>query len=227
MTKKIIGSVLLLGLFSFMLVIGIINYVPEEPFVSDSVFMGASTITADVHAPVLVTETDVVAVAEAEPEELEEVVIEEELPMAKAYNVPYQLNECHTQNFTYMSYTTITNTDTAQYALNYNSNAYTDEETGIRMIPCSYEEEDFYMVAIGQGYGFYTGDYIRIFFADGTSVKAIVGDSKAKVDCDETLRFQATDGSVVEFIVDGTLKKKPASFEGHGSVISIEREVLG
>lgn len=148
-----------------------------------------------------------------------------ETEVASAYNVPLQAKGIDADKFTYMSYTTITSKNTAQYAINYKSGAYTDED-GCRRIECTWDNEDYYLVAIGQGYGFEAGDYIRIFFEDGTSVKAVVGDMKAKADTDETLRYQAIDGSVVELIVEDTLIQKPESFT-HGNVVSIEELTLG
>lgn len=161
------------------------------------------------------------AVEETFPEEKEQIEIEK----PKNFNVPLNATGINADNFTYMSYTSITNKSTKQYVINYESGAYTDEN-GCRRITCTWDNEDYYLVAIGQGYGFKAGDYIRIFFEDGTSVKAIIGDMKARADTDETNRYQAFDGSVVELIVEDVLVSKPESF-CHGNVISIEELILG
>lgn len=157
----------------------------------------------------------------------EEDAVEEAFPEEKPknFNVPLNAVGINADNFTYMSYTAITNKSTKQYVINYESGAYTDEN-GCRRITCTWDNEDYYLVAIGQGYGFKAGNYIRIFFEDGTSVKAIIGDMKAKADTDETNRYQAFDGSVVELIVEDILLAKPESF-CHGNVISIEELILG
>lgn len=162
----------------------------------------------------------------------EEAAVEETLPAEKEqiekpqnFNVPLNAVGINADNFTYMSYTSITNKSTKQYVINYESGAYTDEN-GCRRITCTWDNDDYYLVAIGQGYGFKAGDYIRIFFEDGTSVKAIIGDMKARADTDETNRYQAFDGSVVELIVEDVLLSKPESF-CHGNVISIEELILG
>lgn len=170
-------------------------------------------------------------VTEEATEETAEEVVEENknIPeVATKYNVPVSEGICDADKFTYMSYTAITSKRTMQYQVNYNSGAYTDDETGVRMLPCDWnEDEDYYLVAIGQGYGFSAGDKIRVFFEDGTSVMAVVGDMKAVNDTDPTMRYQKYDGSVVELIVDGKLKQKPDTFDGHGNVVSIEELAIG
>ena len=201
-----------------------------QQFQSSSVFAGASNITVDLSEAIIEdTKISTVAAAEPEIETIEESVEEtpvEEIPVATAYNVPTSEEGCHANTYTYMSYTAITDESSVQYDVNRLDGAYTDEETGMRMKECSYEDDDYYYVAIGQGYGFYSGDYVRIFFADGTSIKAIIGDSKANCDTDPSNRYQKYDGSVVELIVDGDLKQRPEAFE-HGKVVSIEPLTIG
>lgn len=197
----------------------------KQQFQSSSAFAGASNITVDLSEAIIEdTEISTVAAAGPEVETIEEPV--EEIPVATAYNVPTGEKGCHANTYTYMSYTAITDESSVQYGVNRLDGAYTDEETGMRMKECSYEDDDYYYVAIGQGYGFYSGDYVRIFFADGTSIKAIVGDSKANCDTDPSNRYQKYDGSVVELIVDGDLKQRPEAFE-HGKVVSIEPLIIG
>lgn len=200
----------------------------KQQFQSSSVFAGASNITVDFNEAIIEdTKISTVAAAEPEIETIEEPVEEvDEIPVATAYNVPTGEKDCHANTYTYMSYTAITDESSVQYGVNRLDGAYTDEETGMRMKECSYEDDDYYYVAIGQGYGFYSGDYVRIFFADGTSIKAIVGDSKANCDTDPSNRYQKYDGSVVELIVDGDLKQKPEAFQ-HGKVVSIESLIIG
>lgn len=197
----------------------------KQQFQSSSAFAGASNITVDLSEAIIEdTKISTVAAAEPEVETIEEPA--EEIPVATAYNVPTGEKDCHANTYTYMSYTAITDESSVQYGVNRLDGAYTDEETGMRMKECSYEDDDYYYVAIGQGYGFYSGDYVRIFFADGTSIKAIVGDSKANCDTDPSNRYQKYDGSVVELIVDGDLKQRPEAFE-HGKVVSIEPLTIG
>lgn len=98
---------------------------------------------------------------------------------------------------TYMSYKAVTATYTTNYKVLNSRKAWNNAATGLRMY------EDRYCVAVGLKYG-RAGDKIDLVMEDGTVIKAIIGDSKAKKDTDETMMFQRHDGSIVELITDGT-----------------------
>jgi hypothetical protein len=95
----------------------------------------------------------------------------------------------------YMDYRKITYVDSLQYKLQHTV-AYTDIETGIRMI------NGAYCIAIGSGYGASVGDYIELVMENGSIIPCIVSDIKADKDTDSTNKRHSSDGSVAEFIVD-------------------------
>ena len=112
---------------------------------------------------------------------------------------------------THMSYKAVTATYTMNYKVLNSRKAWNNASTGLRMY------EDRYCVAVGLKYG-RAGDKIDFVMEDGTVVKAIIGDSKAKKDTDETRMFQKDDGSIVELITDGTKFKRdkvPAVLRQH------------
>ena len=174
----------------------------QEKVYSDgttTAFAGACSIQNNVTEPNII-ENSVTIVAEQSPFSDEEAILNEteevDLTTIVEWNVPNDEEACNSDVFTYMDYKKITCKSTAQYAIVNSELAYTDEETGLRM----YNGE--YLVAIAQGYGFTPGDEILIVFESGNSVCCYVGEMKATADCDANEKYQATDGSVVEFLVD-------------------------
>lgn len=103
---------------------------------------------------------------------------------------------CNSRNVTYMAYTAVTATSSPQYKLLNASYAYTDEETGIRMV------DGRYCIALGSGYTSLIGEKVNLVMKDGSVIKCILGDQKADEHTDFTNRFQKYDGSVAEIIVD-------------------------
>lgn len=103
---------------------------------------------------------------------------------------------CDSHNTTYMAYTAVTSTSSPQYRLLNANYAYTDEETGIRMV------DGRYCIALGSGYTSLIGEKVNLVMKDGTVLKCILGDQKADAHTDPTNRFQKYDGSVAEIIVD-------------------------
>lgn len=98
---------------------------------------------------------------------------------------------------THMSYTAVTARNTMQYKTLNSANSWSSKYTGLRM------NGERYCVAVGLKYG-KAGDKIDLIMEDGSLVKAIIGDIKARNDTDETNMFQKDDGSIVELITDGT-----------------------
>ena len=111
--------------------------------------------------------------------------------------VPNNASGCKSCNFTYMDWHKVTSRSSKQYRVLNDESAWSDKETGIRMV------NDRKCIAIGLGYGYSPGDMIDVYLTSGEVVECIIGDMKAPVDCDETERFQKHDGSVVEIIIDG------------------------
>ena len=140
------------------------------------------------------------AYIETTTEEEAEPVIEETEPVVEeTYNytslsVPNGQGICDSAKRTYMGYHLVTDRSTNQYWVLHGKHAWTDEY-GLR------HNGDRICVAVGTYYGV-GGDKIDIVLADGTVVKAVIGDIKADCHTDETNRYQKYDGSVVEMIID-------------------------
>lgn len=115
-------------------------------------------------------------------------------PMQKADGVVYDIPETATSFKTWMSYRAITSKSSIQWQLQ--QDAWTDTD-GFRR----YGKEGYYMVALGTYYAEQCGKVFDITFEEGTTIRCIVGDTKADQHTDEL--HQHHNGNVVEFIVDG------------------------
>lgn len=112
-------------------------------------------------------------------------------------NVMDGLGNCKSTTRSYMRYTAVTSKTSPQYALLYGERAYTDPETGFRMV------DGRYCIAVGSAYTQKIGTKIDLVMVDGTIIRCILGDCKADRDTDaETHSYCTGDGSVAEFIVD-------------------------
>ena len=124
---------------------------------------------------------------------------------------------------THMSYTAVTSHSSMQYKVLNSADAWSSEYTGLRMVG------DRYCVAVGLKYGV-AGDKIDLVMEDGSVVKAIIGDIKARKDTDETNMFQKDDGSIVELITDGNpydADKVPAVLKQHITrIVNVEGMVF-
>lgn len=228
--RKGLDASLTAGLFTASIITAIASQpVPtqqcEKVVVNYATTSGVCNMTPKL-AELKLEENETTVVAQEVPEE-EEVFIEEEPQetlTAAELNVPNWEKGCRSYNFTYMDYKAITCKSTPQYKVCNSEYAYTDPETKLRM----YNGE--YLVAIAQGYGYRPGDNIYIVFESGATATAIVGEMKATGDCDPNEKYQATDGSVIEFLVDDISSceefnsNKPAEFNER--VISIT-EIIG
>lgn len=123
-------------------------------------------------------------------------IAEEALCRSASYNVPDGEGACDSTVRTYMPYTAVTNVASEQYALLNGPAAWTDVETGLRMVG------DRYCIAVGSGYSQKIGTKINLVLADGSIIRCITGDAKADEHTDSSHRYQKYDGSVAEFIVD-------------------------
>lgn len=113
-------------------------------------------------------------------------------------NVPDGVGNCDSTVRSFMAFTAVTSKRSAQYALLYGTSAYTDANTGIRMV------DGRYCIAVGSGYTKKIGTKIDLVFEDGSIIKCILGDCKSDKDTDVTHRYCKWDGSVAEFIIDKT-----------------------
>lgn len=124
---------------------------------------------------------------------------------------------------THMPYTAVTSHSSMQYKVLNGAYAWSSEYTGLRMVG------DRYCVAVGLKYGV-AGDKIDLVMKDGSVVKAIIGDIKARKDTDETNMFQKDDGSIVELITDGNpydADKVPAVLKQHITrIVNVEGMVF-
>lgn len=126
---------------------------------------------------------------------------------AMSSNVPNNVEGCRSEFKSYMAYTAVTNKSSAQYKLLNSELAYTDPDTGIRMV------DGRYCIAVGTGYCSKIGTKINLVLENGNVIKCILGDVKADQHTDSTNKFHTVDGSVAEFIVDKTIfnQKKDSS----------------
>ena len=124
---------------------------------------------------------------------------------------------------THMAYTAVTSHSSMQYKVLNSADAWSSKYTGLRMVG------DRYCVAVGLKYGV-AGDKIDLVMEDGSVVKAIIGDIKARKDTDETNMFQKDDGSIVELITDGNpydADKVPAVLKQHITrIVNVEGMVF-
>lgn len=109
---------------------------------------------------------------------------------------------------TYMDYRAITSTSSPQYKLQHTL-AYTDEY-GLRMV------NGRYCVALGSYYTTTIGQYVDIELENGKIIRGILADQKSDAHTD-ALHQMHPDGSVVEFVIDGTVFD-PASIKYSGDI---------
>lgn len=110
-------------------------------------------------------------------------------------DVPNWDVNCNSWFKSYMPYTAVTDTSSSQYELLNGSDAYTDINTGIRMVG------DRYCIALGSYYTTEIGQKVDLVLDNGNVIKCVLGDCKA--DCDTNASNQyAGSGDVAEFIVD-------------------------
>lgn len=131
--------------------------------------------------------------AKRQAELAQQAALEQAMADAAEGNVPMEANR---SAHPYMPYTAVTATGSKQYQILNGSDAWSDPNTGLRMVG------DRICIAIGQGYGLKAGDKVDVVLDDGSIVKCILGDMKALCDTDPTARYQASDGNVVEMVVD-------------------------
>lgn len=110
-------------------------------------------------------------------------------------DVPNWDVNCNSWFKSYMPYTAVTDTSSKQFKLLNGSEAYTDNNTGIRMVG------DRYCIALGSYYTTEIGQKVDLVLDNGNVIKCVLGDCKA--DCDTNASNQyAGSGDVAEFIVD-------------------------
>lgn len=134
-------------------------------------------------------------------------------------NVPNSESGCKSYKKTHMGYKAITCKTSPQYRLQ--QEAYTDKESGIRMV------DDCYLVAVGSYYADHVGEKLLVTMESGKQVLCMVGEFKSNRHTDPSHRYHTGgyedgvyypgDGSVLEFVVDSSIystDKIPEVFEG-------------
>lgn len=129
---------------------------------------------------------------------------------AAGENVPNYMEGCRSQFKSYMAYTAVTSQTSPQYKLLNSESAYTDPNTGLRMV------DGRYCIAVGTGYCSQIGTKIDLVLENGNILKCILGDVKADIHTDDTNRYHYQDGSVAEFIVDNDVYSSKC--DGSGTV---------
>lgn len=112
-------------------------------------------------------------------------------------NVPNWASGCNSNFKAYMGYNAVTCVSSPQYKLLNGESAYTDVNTGVRMV------DGRYCIAVGSYYTTTVGQKLDLYLETGVVIPCIVGDCKA--DChtnSESHQFCLSNGSVAEFIVD-------------------------
>lgn len=123
------------------------------------------------------------------------------LPKGEVKKIPYNVFK------SYMSYRAITSTGSAQYKLQ--KKAYTNDDTGVRMV------DGRYCVAVGPKVATKIGTKIDLIYKSGKIVPAIVADQKGgTID-----GYRHRDGSAVEFVVDNSALPRRARRAGDMSAL--------
>lgn len=105
----------------------------------------------------------------------------------------------------YMDYKKITCTSSNQYKLQQQS-AYTDYETGIRMV------NGRYCIAIGSFYTTKIGTYIDVYLDNGSMIPCIVADCKANENTDINNQVDQL-GGIIEFVIDSSVMSEVSNYE--------------
>lgn len=122
-------------------------------------------------------------------------------PKAVVKKIPYNTFK------SYMSYRAITSTGSPQYKLQ--RKAYTDGDTGVRMV------DGRYCIAVGPKVATKIGTKLDLMYKNGKIVPAIVADQKSgTVD-----GYRHGDGSAVEFVVDNSALPRCAKRAGDMSAL--------
>ena len=116
----------------------------------------------------------------------------------------------------FMSYRTITDTSSKQYALQ--QKAYTGNY-GIRMVG------DRYCVALGSYYTTKIGTKFDLIMENGSVIKCILADVKADIHTDSTNRITVANGCISEFVVDMSALNRNALRDG--TISSCDKQFKG
>lgn len=116
------------------------------------------------------------------------------------------INKASTARKNYEDYRRLTSPSSKQYAMQHDGKASTDAK-GLRRYPSSVNGNSCYMVAMGTYWGLVGSEYL-VELSSGQTIQVIMGDVKANKDTDALNKYQKSDGSLLEFIVDTPVMKK-------------------
>ena len=116
------------------------------------------------------------------------ISVPEAQPTGTVITPPYWWSDTR---MSYMDWRTITDPTSEQWSLQ--QSAYTDPETGIRMI------HDRYCVAVGSSISIEKGALMNVTLQNGVIIPCILADCKQ--DCDTIDTLVGADGGIVEFVV--------------------------
>jgi hypothetical protein len=149
-----------------------------------------------------------------------EVVPEDKPIPRKVYNYAEMSVPMNKNSFAYMNHSAITSKDSRQWQVK--QIAYTDIY-GLRCV------EQYYLVAMGTYYG-KVGDKFKIHTASGGWYVVMLGDIKSDAHTDSTHRVCQTNGSIIEFIMDGSVITNSTKFNFatkhlRDRIVKIEKEI--
>lgn len=159
-----------------------------EPVVSEVDVVESMISEPVITEPTVVTSETGVSITEATETAIEDTRV--------WLDVPNDAYGCNSNFKAYMSYRAVTCTSSPQYQLLNGDTAYTDTNTGIRMVG------DRYCVAVGSYYSATVGQKLDLELSTGVVIPCIVGDCKADYHTNSTNQFCLHNGSVAEFIID-------------------------
>lgn len=107
----------------------------------------------------------------------------------------------------YMSYKTLTSKSSLQYRIQHDGKTFTNAK-GFRTRSSNVSPGQICnLVAMGTYWGYCMSEYI-VKLSEGLTFRVMLGDNKADRDTDALNKFQRSDGSLIEFIVDTPVLKK-------------------
>lgn len=124
----------------------------------------------------------------------------------------------NSQKMTYMDYRAITDTSSKQYQLQQDPYCVVNEQ-GFLIY-----RDNWYVVAMGSYWG-KVGDKLIIHLENGEIIPVIIGDIKADRHTDEQNYAHASDGHVIEFLIDSNdLHMKKVEMNKHGLVNKVFKQ---
>lgn len=124
----------------------------------------------------------------------------------------------NSQKMTYMDYRAITDTSSKQYQLQQDPYCVVNEQ-GFLMY-----RDNWYVVAMGSYWG-KVGDKLVVHLENGEIIPVIIGDIKADRHTDEQNYAHASDGHVIEFLIDsGNSHMRKVGMSKHGLVNKVFKQ---